>query len=180
MSLILPWVALSWFMWSWKSTVWEALAKELITGNFIDIDKVISKDYIWTPISSFIDSYWMGKFRVLESEAVRNVLIQSPIDAFNVISLWWWAVTIPKNVNTIKDADFKIIYLDVPFEVIAERLKKDAEWNINRVPFDEDKFRKLYLERQEIYRSTADIVVWNTSSIDSSVSYILRKLRHLL
>lgn len=176
MALILPWVALSWFMWAWKTAVWEALSREIIPSKLVDVDKVIREDLIRMPIWDFIWKYSMPEFRKIESQAIAEILWQDFDNTFQIISLWWWAITIQQNVDTIKAASFKLVYLDVPFDIIVERLKVDAEWNENRVPFDEDKFRELYNGRQDTYRSTADLVVSNIWRVENVVDEILWKL----
>lgn len=177
MSLLIPWVALSWFMWSWKSTVWKALADKITPSIYVDVDKVISNKHIWMSIWDFLKQNSMWKFRALETQAIKSVLWNTLFDTVNIISLWWWAVTVPENVRNIKGIGLKLVYLDVPFDVIAERLREDHEWNADRVPFDEGKFRKLYLERQEIYRSTADKVIKNTMWVQICVDEILLELK---
>ena len=177
MALILPWVALSWFMWSWKSTVWRALAQETIPSRFVDIDEAIKKDFIQMPIWDFIWKFWMNSFRAIESQAIAEILWQNFDETFQVLSLWWWAVTIQQNVERIKKASFKLVYLDVPFDIIAQRLREDYDWNKDRVPFDEWKFWWLYNDRQEIYHWTADFVVSNMWEVEEAVEQILWKLK---
>lgn len=152
-------IALSWFMGSWKSTIAEELIKRLYWIS-VDVDKymVLSwltegksiKDYIW-PNSENIPA-----FREIETQAIEQILQKHP----KIIALWWWAVTIEKNVQMIKDATYKIIYLDCPFDTIKERVQADEKnwWN-NRVPLNEGKFRKLYDSRLKIYEETADIII---------------------
>lgn len=177
MSFEIPWIALSGFMWSWKSTVWKALAWKIPSSSFVDVDKIIREDFIQMPIWDFIWKYWMPKFREVESQVIAEILWKDFWETFQVISLWWWAVTVSQNVKAIKEKSLKLVYLDVPFDIIAQRLREDNDWNKDRVPFDEWFFLWLYDDRQEIYRSTADVVVSNIWDIENVVDEILWGLK---
>jgi len=150
-------LALAWFMGSWKSTILKELMERL-NQDGIDVDEYMVKEWLTEgkSIKDFISEKWMDSFRAIETQAIEAILWKKP----KIIALWWWAVTIEKNVQIVKDAAYQIIYLDCPFDIIKERIKSDEKnwWN-NRVPFDQEKFQKLYNNRLNIYEDTADIII---------------------
>jgi shikimate kinase len=171
------WIALSWFMWSGKTSVWELLAKTL-WKNFIDVDKYILEQWKTNEIEIglFIEQNGIGRFRKVETQAIQEILWMDK----GIIGLWWWAVTIPENVEMLKKALYEIVYLDYPFEILAERLQKaEREWKAgHRKSFNETEFRKLYDSRQKIYESTADIKIQNNLwKVQDAVNLILEALK---
>lgn len=160
-------------MGSWKSTIAEELIKRLYWIS-VDVDEYIVKEWL-TKGKSIQDYIWpnwknMLAFRAIETQAIEAILWKKP----KIIALWWWAITIEKNVQMIKEAAYKIIYLDCPFDTIKERIQKDEEnWYDGRVPFDSKKFSELYKSRLDTYTKTANRII---KTDDKSVSEIVDEI----
>ncbi len=168
--------ALTWFMGAGKTSIWLWLAEKL-WKDFIDVDDYILREWKTNgiEIGDFIVENWIDKFREIETQAIKEILWINP----KVLALWWWAVTISQNVQILRDAHYGIIYLDYPFDILAERiLKAEREWKKHRKPFVEDDFRKLYDSRQEIYKSTADIIIQNNLwELQDAINLILEAIK---
>ena len=68
-------------------------------------------------------------------------------------------LTFRENVDILKNADNKIILLDLPVEVVEQRLQGDTKRPLLNRPDKEKVMRELYEKRLPLYRNAADIVV---------------------
>ena len=66
---------------------------------------------------------------------------------------------IEKKENKSGNADNKIILLDLPVEVVEQRLQGDTKRPLLNRPDKEKVMRELYEKRLPLYRNAADIVV---------------------
>ncbi len=140
------------FMGSGKSTVGGLLSKK--TGMpFVDLDSYIEKKENKTVSQIFADN---GEeyFRRLEREASKELSDRNGI----VIATGGGTLTYQVNVDVFKK-NGKIILLDLPVEVIAERLKNDDTRPLLNCPDKYKTMKELYDKRLPVYRSAADIAV---------------------
>lgn len=140
------------FMGCGKSTIGSLLAKK--TGcAFIDLDRYIEKQENKSVAQIFADS---GEpyFRELERQAAQALSARSGL----VIAAGGGTLTFPENVAVLKRSG-RIVLLDVPVEVVAERLQHDTTRPLLNRPDKENAMRELYEKRLPLYRSAADITV---------------------
>lgn len=145
-------IVLCGFMGCGKSTIGSLLSKK--TGmSFIDLDSYIEKKEDKTISQIFADS---GEeyFRQLEREASQELSKKNGL----VIATGGGTLTYKVNVDAFK-TNGKIILLDLPVEVVAERLKNDTTRPLLNRPDKDKAMRELYEKRLPLYRSAADIAV---------------------
>ena len=131
------------FMGSGKSTVGLLLAKKL-GMSFIDLDTYIEKKEGMT-VSKIFEKYGEPYFR----NAEKNGL---------VIAAGGGTLVDKENADTFRTSG-KIVLLDLPVEVIAERLKGDNSRPLLQRPDKDKAMRELYEKRMPLYKSAADITV---------------------
>ena len=102
--------------------------------KFVDMDSYI-EEKAGMKVSEIFKKYGENRFRDMEHEA---------IDAFRG-----------------KD---KIVLLDVPLDIIKQRLKNDTTRPLLQRPDKEEAMRELYEKRLPIYLSAADITVSGKST----------------
>jgi len=146
-------IVLCGFMGSGKSTIGKLLSRKMGMA-FIDLDDYIEKKESKSVSRIFADS---GEeyFRQLERDAVKELAYKKSI----ILATGGGTLTFQQNVDILKNADNKIILLDLPVEVVAKRLKGDTKRPLLNRPDKEKVMRELYEKRLPLYRSAADIVV---------------------
>lgn len=150
---------------SGKSTVGNIIK---IDGyDFIDTDTEVEKRCGLT-IRELIAEYGEKYFRDLESEVIRDVSQQSSC----IISTGGGVILREENVNCLK-RNGKLFFIDAD----VERLKATDDR-----PFSDtyEKLVKLYSERIDIYKSTADVIVADMVSPEAEAEYILAKRAELI
>ena len=146
-------IVLCGFMGSGKSTIGNLLSKKMGMA-FIDLDIYIEKKEKKSVSQIFEDS---GEeyFRQLEREAVKELAYKKSV----VLATGGGTLTFQQNVDTLRNADNKIVLLDLPVEVVEQRLKGDTKRPLLNRPDKQKVMRELYEKRLPLYRSAADIVV---------------------
>ena len=146
-------IVLCGFMGSGKSTIGNLLSKKLGMA-FIDLDAYIEKKENKS-VSQIFEESGEEYFRQLERDAVKELAYKKSI----ILATGGGTLTFQQNVDTLKNANNKIILLDLPVEVISKRLQGDTKRPLLNRPDKEKVMRELYEKRLPLYRSAADIVV---------------------
>lgn len=166
-------IVLTGFMYSGKTTVGKML--ERLSGRrFVDMDSYIEQRS-GMPVSRIFSDYGEEWFREREREACRALAGQRNL----VIATGGGAITFPENVITLKKSGV-IVFLDVPIEVILNRMKDDKTRPLLSGSEREETARKLFIQRQPLYRAAADIIVDGTESpieVAQAVLEILKSSR---
>ena len=145
-------IVLCGFMGCGKSTVGRNIARK--TGKkFLDMDSYIEKKAGMT-VSEIFDKYGEDGFRDMEHKACLELAEMSDL----VVASGGGAFTFERNVRAFKGRD-TIVFLDVPLEVIKNRLKNDKTRPLLQRPDKDKAMKELYDKRYPIYKKTADIVV---------------------
>lgn len=146
-------IVLCGFMGSGKSTIGNLLSKKMGMA-FIDLDAYIEKKENKSVSQIFADS---GEeyFRQLEKNAVKELAYKKSV----ILATGGGTLTFQENVDVLRNADNKIILLDLPVEVVEQRLQGDTKRPLLNRPDKEKVMRELYEKRLPLYRSAADIVV---------------------
>ena len=140
------------FMGCGKSTVGRNLARK--SGRkFLDMDAYIEEKAGMT-VSEIFDKYGEDGFRDMEHKACLELAEMSDL----VVASGGGAFTFERNVRAFKGRD-TIVFLDVPLEVIKNRLKNDKTRPLLQRPDKDKAMKELYDKRYPIYKKTADIVV---------------------
>ena len=140
------------FMGCGKSTIGNLLSKK--TGmSFIDLDKYIEQKENKTVAEIFADN-GEDYFRQLERDASKELSQKKSL----VIATGGGTLTFQENVDAFKTSG-KIVLLDVPVEVVSERLQGDTTRPLLNRPDKEQAMRELYEKRMPLYQNAADIIV---------------------
>ena len=145
---------------SGKSTVGRLI--DLAGFDFIDTDTEIEKR-CGCSIKELIATKGERYFRDLETEVIRDVSAMNS----RIISTGGGTVLREENVRALK-RNGKLFFIDAkPSRLVAtdDRPLSDTK----------DKLAKLYNERINIYRSTADVIVPDMETPASEAEYILAK-----
>lgn len=135
-----------------KSTVGALLAKK--TGmSFVDLDTYIENKARMT-ISEIFAKYGEPRFRAMEREAAKEISEKKGI----VLAAGGGTLTVETNVETL-NKNGTIILLDLPMEVVAERLKNDKTRPLLNRPDKDKVMKELYDKRLPLYRHAADVSV---------------------
>ena len=150
---------------SGKSTVGKLI--KLDGYSFFDTDAEVEKKCGCT-IKELIESKGEKYFRDLESEVIREV----SSEGCRIISTGGGAVLRQENVRSLKQ-NGKIFFLNAELS----RLRATEDRPLSDT---EDKLAKLYAERIDIYKKTADTVVPDMDTPKAEAEYILAKRMELI
>lgn len=145
------------FMGCGKTTVGENLRKK--SGmNLIDTDTYIEKTQGMT-ISEIFEKYGEDYFRDLEHKACKELSEKKGV----IISTGGGALTFQRNVDVLKSTG-TVVLIDVPLEVLKERLKHDTTRPLLQRPDKDEAMKALYEKRMPMYKSAADIIIDGNNS----------------
>lgn len=147
---------------SGKTTIGKALSKKL-GKSFVDTDELIREKH--GDISEIFKNHGEAYFRDVESEAV----IEAAYRNNTVIATGGGAVLREENVRRLRQ-NGKIFFLDRPLDDILPTddrpLSKDRE-----------ALEKRYNERYEIYKASADEIIYVDGIVDNSVRKITEMMK---
>jgi shikimate kinase/3-dehydroquinate synthase len=141
-------LALIGFMGAGKTTLAEAVAGR-IGRRAVDADRLI-EGRAQISIGTFFAQRGETEFRVAEAALAREMFRQSPPA---VVALGGGAVKTPEVQTALRKYAFTVL-VDVDVDTAWKRSKDTDRPNAQ----DEGHFRKLYQERQPLYRGAADAV----------------------
>lgn len=154
------------FMGCGKTTVGKLLAKKC--GKiFIDTDDIIEKQQ-GIPVSRIFDTKGEAFFRDLEHAVCRQIAVSDNL----VVSTGGGALTFVRNVQLFKQRG-AIIFLDVPFAVLAERVGGSDSRPLFR---DVQQAKQLYEARVPLYQSAADTAVDGAGTPEQVAQRIMEAL----
>jgi shikimate kinase len=152
---------------SGKSTVGPELADRLGVP-FVELDAEIERAAGKTVREIFGDE-GEARFRELEAAALIEAATRDP----SVVSCGGGVVLEPANRVTLR-ATGEVVFLSVPLEVLAERVRPAAERPLIR---EEGDLERLFREREPLYREFAGHVVDASGAVDTVAEAIERELR---
>lgn len=150
---------------SGKSTVGKLI--DLEGYEFIDTDAEIEKR-CGCAIKDLIAEKGEKYFRDLESEVIRDV----SSEGHRIISTGGGAILREENLRALK-RNGKIFFIDADLE----RLQATNDRPLSDT---QEKLVRLYRERIDIYRSTADVTVPDMDTPEAEAEYILSKRTELI
>lgn len=151
---------------SGKSTVGNCIA--LDGFSFVDTDLEIEKR-IGCTIKELIATKGEAYFRDLESRVICDVASKNG----QIISTGGGAVLRAENVKHLKQ-NGKLYFLDA-------NLKRLQATDDRPLSDTLEKLQKLYFERIEIYKGTADVIVSDMATAQEEAQYIVQKrMEHLI
>lgn len=134
---------------SGKSTVGPELAARLGVP-FVELDSEVERA-AGSTVREIFQRDGEARFRELEAAALAEAAARDP----SVVSCGGGVVLEPANRVTLR-ATGEVVFLSVPLEVLAERVRPSAERPLIRAEGD---LERLYREREALYREFAAHVV---------------------
>ena len=149
-----------------KSSVGKELARTL-GFRFIDSDALIEKQH-GKSLQNILDDEGYIKLREIENIALKSIQFNKTI-----LSTGGSAVYSDEAMEHIQQ-NSKVIFLEVPFSQILERVPSFLDRGFAKAP--NQSVKDAFVERQELYKKYSDSVVSNTKDLNSCVSKILELL----
>ena len=149
-----------------KSTIGIKLAK-LLEFNFLDGDTMI-EEKINQSIQSFLDQHGGKEFTKIEEEVLLSIDLNK-----TVLATGGSAVLSDAAMNFLKK-ESEVIFLDVSYENISERILNLSERGLVREPYQS--LQDTYNQRLKLYQKYADHIVMNNEDTKSC----LKRLELLL
>ncbi len=149
-----------------KSTIGRKLA-ELLEFNFLDGDVMI-EEKINQSIQSFLDQYGGKEFTKIEEQVLLSIDLNK-----TVLATGGSAVLSDAAMNFLKK-ESEVIFLDVSYENISERILNLSERGLVREPYQS--LQDTYNQRLKLYQKYADHIVMNNEDTKSC----LKRLELLL
>ncbi len=162
-----PGIYLVGFMGCGKSTVGAQLADE-IGWRFLDLDQRIEQEQQRT-IASIFDEDGEEAFRKIESETLQQVIRETYRGRATVAALGGGAFAWPGNREKLEDSGVTI-WLDVPFERVAQRVARQEHRPLARDP---EKFKALFEARKPLYAKADYTIPFDTDHAQDAVQAIL-------
>ena len=161
-----PGVYLTGFMGSGKTTVARALA-DRVGWDFVDLDAEIEAAENAT-VAQIFELRGEPEFRRIETDMIRRITRMVERGLPTVIALGGGSFVQPANAALLANHGISI-WLDCPFEVIAQRV---TDFEARPLARDPERFRKLYEERRDAY-GRAHYRVDGACEVDRAVQLIL-------
>ena len=140
-------LALVGFMGAGKSTLGREVAERL-RRPFVDLDRRL-EEQTQMSVPELFATHGEPGFRRLEADAVRDALAGEPP---SVVALGGGAVTHVETRELLRAA--RVVLVDIDVELAWARVRGTER----PLAQNEASFRRLYAERQPIYRDVADVV----------------------
>ena len=140
------------FMGCGKSTIGRIMAKKAGL-TLVDMDRYIEEKEGMT-VSEIFEKYGEERFRELETEACRELSERENL----VIAAGGGTLTFQRNIDILKSSG-KIVFIDVSYENLCERLKRDTRRPLLQVENRNEVIRELLDKRLPIYRNAASVIV---------------------
>ena len=156
------------FMGCGKSSVGQMVAQ--ITGrSFVDTDELIEKNENMT-ISRIFEKVGEKGFRDTEHKACKQASNMQKA----IVSTGGGTLTFERNVTLFNEDT--IIFLEVPFEEICNRIGKDGTRPLFK---DKAAAKELFDKRTPLYRSAANIVIDGKGNIKEVAERIVNAMETL-
>ena len=146
-----------------KTTIGKKLAKEL-NKSFVDIDSLIEEE-IQMPISEFLNKDNEKDFRDIEEKVVERIAKMNNL----IISTGGGVIKRQVNIERLKKNGI-VVFIDRDVNLLMPASDRPLSNNLNDL-------KKLYNERYEIYRSSADIVIKNNTKINDVITKIIEEVK---
>jgi len=132
-----------------KSTVGQLLARSLQL-EFIDTDDLLCLQQQRT-LQNIVDNDGYMQLRRFEEQAILSIEAKKSVISTGGSTVYSAAAM--QHLSSLS----KIIYLSVPYEIIAERIKNLDTRGLAKQP--DQSLHDLYVERTELYEKYAEITV---------------------
>ncbi len=142
-------IALCGFMGCGKTTVANALELEYSLKH-VDTDKYIEENCSLS-IKEIFEKYGEEHFRELETNAIKALCENKNL----VLALGGGAVMYERNVESLKENGYTIVFINTALDVIKKRLKNDS----TRPLLKTNDIDTLYQKRIDTYNAVCDVKI---------------------
>ncbi len=153
-----------------KSSIGRKLASRC-EREFIDMDKYI-EDKTGMTVAEIFAEKGESSFRETETEACRELSEKENL----IIAAGGGTLTFPRNVEILRKGG-KIIFIDVSYENLCERLKRDKRRPLLQVENREEVIKELLEKRLPLYKAAASVYVNGNFSSTRVANNILSIIR---
>ena len=154
------------FMGCGKSTIGRKLARK--TGaDFVDMDRYIEEKAGLT-VAEIFEKFGEEEFRRMESEACVELSRRRDL----IIAAGGGTLTFQHNIDVLGSTG-RIVFINVSYEQLCERLKRDTRRPLLQVEDRNAKIRELLTQRLPMYNRAASIVVDGNFNSGVVAEYIL-------
>ncbi len=140
------------FMGCGKSTIGRKIASKS-EKEFVDMDRYIEEKAGMT-VAEIFEKYGEEKFRELETEACSELAEKSDL----IIAAGGGTLTFQRNIDILEKTG-RIVFIDVSYEMLRERLKRDTRRPLLQVENRNEVIKDLLEKRTPIYRKAASIYI---------------------
>ncbi len=154
------------FMGCGKSTIGRKLSAKT-DMPFIDLDRYI-EDKAGITVKEIFEKYGEEKFREMETEACRELSEKEGL----IIAAGGGTLTFQRNIDILKKSG-RIIYIDVKYEILCERLKRDTRRPLLQVENRNEVIKELLEKRAPIYKKAASVYIDGNFSTNRVTEIIL-------
>lgn len=158
------------FMGCGKSTIGRKLSSRT-EMPFIDMDNYIEKKAGIT-VKEIFEKYGEERFRELETEACGELSEKSNL----IIAAGGGTLTFQRNIDILQETG-RIVFIDVKYEILCERLKYDKRRPLLQVENRDEVIKELLKKRLPIYREAASVYIDGNFTSGKVAEIILGILR---
>lgn len=158
------------FMGCGKSTIGRILSKRAGL-EFVDMDLYI-QDKAGMTVSEIFEKYGEERFREMETEACRELAERENL----VIAAGGGTLAFQRNIDILKSSG-KIIFIDVSYESLCIRLRRDTRRPLLQVENRDERIKELLEKRLPIYRGAASVIMngnFTSGVVASNIMSVIR------
>ncbi|MEE3333259.1 MAG: shikimate kinase [Ruminococcus sp.] len=158
------------FMGCGKSTIGRILSKRAGL-EFVDMDLYI-QDKAGMTVSEIFEKYGEERFREMETEACRELAERENL----VIAAGGGTLAFQRNIDILKSSG-KIIFIDVSYENLCIRLRRDTRRPLLQVENRDERIKELLEKRLPIYRGAASVIMngnFTSGVVASNIMSVIR------
>jgi shikimate kinase len=163
-------ISLTGFMGCGKSTIGRILSKRAGL-EFVDMDLYI-QDKAGMTVSEIFEKYGEERFREMETEACRELAERENL----VIAAGGGTLAFQRNIDILKSSG-KIIFIDVSYENLCIRLRRDTRRPLLQVENRDERIKELLEKRLPIYRGAASVIMngnFTSGVVASNIMSVIR------
>lgn len=153
-----------------KSTIGRILSKRAGL-EFVDMDLYI-QDKAGMTVSEIFEKYGEERFREMETEACRELAERENL----VIAAGGGTLAFQRNIDILKSSG-KIIFIDVSYENLCIRLRRDTRRPLLQVENRDERIKELLEKRLPIYRGAASVIMngnFTSGVVASNIMSVIR------
>jgi shikimate kinase len=153
-----------------KSTIGRILSKRAGL-EFVDMDLYI-QDKAGMTVSEIFEKYGEERFREMETEACRELAERENL----VIAAGGGTLAFKRNIDILKSSG-RIIFIDVSYENLCIRLRRDTRRPLLQVENRDERIKELLEKRLPIYRGAASVIMngnFTSGVVASNIMSVIR------